>query len=72
MAKKKTLEDVNALVETLAQQYRDATQALDDALLAMGQDQESRDRVVAATAEKQRLWAAYSKAKKQQFKMKNP
>jgi hypothetical protein len=71
MAKAKTLEELNVQVAQLAEQYKAANQELDDALKAMGSDQESRDRVVAATAKKQKLWTAYSKAKKQQVKLRS-
>lgn len=68
MAKKKTLEELDQQVADLAQQYKAANQELDNALLVMGDDEDSRNRVKAATAAKQKLWVAYSKAKKQQLK----
>ncbi len=71
MAKKLTLEELNERVARLAADYKDANEALEAAIRLMGDDQESRDRVKAATAAKQKIYAAYTAAKKKQLAMRN-
>lgn len=70
MPKKKTLEDLNTLVESLAEQYRLASQKLADAMLLQGDMDESIEAVRFCSQQKQKLWQKYTKAKKEQAKMR--
>lgn len=67
MAKKKTLEELNALVASLAEQYKQSEKDLADAFIATGDGTEAQEEVRKALATtKNRLWREYSKAKRQQ------
>ena len=68
MAKKKTLEELNQLVATLAEQYKQAERDLADAFISNGNNPEEQDSLRKELATKKaKLWREYQKYKKQQL-----
>ena len=66
---KRTLEELNRLVATLAAQYKQTEIELADAFIATGDSPESQDQICRELAKKKaQLWKEYSKYKKLQIK----